>query len=349
LEAASLEEVALARAAGCRPERIVFDSPAKTRREIAQCLAWGVTLNADNLDEIERIAQAVEVAGACASLVGLRVNPQVGDGSIGMTSVAGSYSKFGLPLDQRRADIIDAYVRHPWLRALHLHVGSQGVSAQQLAAAVAKVFELRAQIHAAIGSPRIASVDIGGGLPWRYREDTLVPTPRSYADVLRREVPAAFADDVSLVTEYGRCIQTGCGFAASRVEYVKTDGGRRTAVIHFGADLMMRRVYRPDEWHHRFSVLAPDGSPKQAPQAAHTLAGPLCFGGDLLAQDLELPRMDVGDWLVIHDTGGYTLGLWSRHCSRGLPRVLGYTGDAPEFSTLLAGESPDDVVRFWNA
>jgi hypothetical protein len=46
----------------------------------------------------------------------------------------------------------------------------------------------------------------------------------------------------------------GCGFAASRVEYVMQDGGKRTVVVHFGADLLMRRVYRPTEWNHRISV-----------------------------------------------------------------------------------------------
>lgn len=349
LEAASLEEVALARAAGCPAARIVFDSPAKTRREIAQSLAWGITLNADNFDEIERIGAAVAAAaGRCDSMVGLRVNPQVGDGSIGMTSVAGAYSKFGVPLEQRREAIIDAYRHYPWLRGLHLHVGSQGVTEQQLAAAVEKVFELRSQIHAALGEARIHCVDIGGGLSWRYREDSTVPTPRSYAAVLRARVPLAFAPEVQLITEYGRCVQTGCGFAASRVEYVKTDGGRRTAVIHFGADLMMRRVYRPDDWYYRFSVLAPDGSPKQGAPVAHTIAGPLCFGGDLLARDLPLPQIEEGDWVIIHDTGGYTLSMWSRHCNRGLPTVLGYAGNPPEFSCLHAGESPEDVVRFWN-
>lgn len=49
LEAASWEEVELARAAGCAPERIVYDSPAKTRTELRRALALGVRLNVDNL------------------------------------------------------------------------------------------------------------------------------------------------------------------------------------------------------------------------------------------------------------------------------------------------------------
>lgn len=348
LEAASIEEVALARAAGCTADRIVFDSPAKTRAEIAQALSWGIALNADNLDELERVEAALRTGSKSTSLIGLRINPQVGQGSIGMLSVAGSYSKFGVPLNERRGDIVAAFRRYPWLRALHLHVGSQGIGEEQLAKAVGRIFDLREEIHAALGEPRVELVDIGGGLPWRYREQETIPTPRTYADVLRRVAPQAFADDVRLATEYGRTLQAGCGFAASRVEYVKTDGGTRTAIIHFGADLLMRLVYRPEDWYHRISVLSADGTPKGNTTEPQTVAGPLCFAGDVLASDMMLPRIDEGDWIILHDVGAYTLGLWSRHCNRALPRVLGYTARPMRFHVLLAGESPEDVARFWS-
>ena len=347
LEAASIEEVALARAAGCPPDSIVYDSPAKTRAEIDLALSAGILLNADSFRELERIDEAIGSGASTRSLIGLRINPQIGMGTIGMLSVSGRYSKFGVPLGERRSGIIDAFSRHRWLRALHLHIGSQGVTQEQLANAVRSVFELREEIHAALGESRIESVDIGGGLPWRYREHESVPTPDSYAAALKETVPQAFSPSVRLITEFGRAVQTGCGFAASRVEYLKQECGRRTAVIHFGADLMMRRVYRPADWNHRLSVLAPDATPKRSPEEPHTIAGPLCFAGVLLAEDIHLPRIEEGDWIVIHDIGGYTLGLWSRHCNRGLPLVLGYSTNPWRFRVLLAGETPEDVVRFW--
>ena len=87
LEAASIEEVHLALAAGCPAERVMFDSPAKTREEIQQALRLGVQLNVDNFDELERVA-AARAALETSSLVGLRVNPMVGGGTIAHTSVA---------------------------------------------------------------------------------------------------------------------------------------------------------------------------------------------------------------------------------------------------------------------
>lgn len=348
LEAASIEEVALARAAACPANRIVFDSPAKTRAEILQALAWNVTLNADNLQELERIDEILGSHGASNSLIGLRINPQIGPGGIGMLSVSDQYSKFGAPLDERREDIISAFARYTWLRALHVHTGSQGISAEQLVQAAARIFQLRDDIHNRLGKIRIESIDIGGGLPWRYNESDPVITPESYVELLAEAVPEALGDKVRLVTEFGRAIQAGCGFAASKVEYLKTEGGRRTAVIHFGADLFLRKVYRPNDWHHHMTVLTADARLKTGNEEPHTIVGPLCFGGDILADSISLPRIETGDWIILHDTGGYTLSLWSRHCNRGLPRVLGYGGYPEQFRLLFKGETPEDIVNFWS-
>jgi diaminopimelate decarboxylase len=348
LEAASLEEVALARAAGCPPAHIVYDSPAKTRHELAQALAWGVTVNADNLQELQRIKLILDTQLNSDSLIGLRVNPQVGNGNIDMLSVSGQYSKFGEPLGEKRAAIIKAFKSYPWLRALHVHVGSQGIAQEQMVLAVARIFELRTEIHTQLGEERIQSVDIGGGLPWCYQADESITTPATYVAELKKRIPAASFDNVRLITEFGRALQAGCGFAASQVEYLKVDSGKRTAVIHFGADLFMRKVYQPTVWHHRISVHNADGSLKQGDQIPHTLVGPLCFGGDILADNVLLPAIEEGDWVVLYNTGAYTISLWSRHCNRGLPKVLGYAPDPIQFQVLLPGESPEDVVRFWD-
>ena len=77
LETASTGELAVAAAAGCPPERVVFDSPAKTPRDLRAAIDAGLRLNADNLEEVARIA-ALSPSGR----VGLRVNPEVGAGSI---------------------------------------------------------------------------------------------------------------------------------------------------------------------------------------------------------------------------------------------------------------------------
>lgn len=346
LEAASMEEVQVALAAGCPPDRIIFDSPAKTENELRQALELGLMLNIDNFDELARIEALHQ---GSTSVVGFRVNPQVGAGSIAITSVSTGKSKFGVPITGNEPALLDAFRRNPWLRALHVHVGSQGCRLEQLVNAVEAILALRDRLNTALGEPQIDNVDIGGGLPFPYTDDDEYIRFEDYADALHAQTPALFTPGLQVATEFGRAIQAGCGFTASRIEYVKRNGEQRLAVCHAGADLFMRPVYQPDTWRHRFSLVDAHGQPREGDCDSWTIAGPLCFAGDLLAQDLPLPEPRPGDWLIIHDTGAYTLGMYSRHCSRGLPLVLGFDSSTGERRVMLQRETPKDVARFWSA
>ncbi len=322
LEAASWEEVRCALAAGCPPDRIVFDSPAKTPDELEQALAYGVLINADSAEELARIEQL-----GPRGRIGLRVNPQVGEGRIAATSTVGRTSKFGVPLDQAPALV----ERFPFVTGLHVHTGSQGVGLDLIEKAARAVAEVA-------GSLGLTWLDVGGGIPVRYTDAD--PEPPSYADWGR-----ALQLPLPLITEAGRSVLAGSGFALSRIEAVKTVDGVPTLVVHLGADLLLRRVYRADQWDHTFVVLDPDGVPRTGTQPTH-IAGPLCFSGDMLARERALAPAQPGDLLLIRDTGAYTVSMWSRHCSRGLPPSIGYDRDG---ATLLhAGETPEDVVAFWS-
>jgi diaminopimelate decarboxylase len=235
--------------------------------------------------------------------------------------------------------------RCTWLRCLHVHVGSQGCTLDQLIAASRAVVRLRDELRGDAGAI-VDHVDIGGGLPVDYDEEPTAPTIADYATALRAGVPELF-DGTVLVTEFGRSIHAGCGWAVTRVEYVRRDDGHPTAVVHLGADFLMRPVYQPDFWRHRFTAIEhPTGEPSEA----WRLAGPLCFGGDIIGRNVPLPELSPGDLVVVHDVGAYTIGLWSRHCSRGMPPVHGYrlTDQGVGFTLLRRGEGPDDIVKFWS-
>ena len=352
LEAASVEEVHLALAAGCAPSQIVFDSPAKTEAELDFALERGVYINADNLDELGRI-DSLRARRSTTSGIGLRVNPQVGGGTIPVTSVGTRSSRFGVPLDVLgESEVVAAFARYPWLEGLHVHVGSQGCELSLLVAAVQRVWDLRATIHVALGRHVVTALDIGGGVPATYDEMEPKYSILEYASALRRGIPALFASDVRLVTELGRSLQAGCGFAVTRVEHVKRVGDECIAVVHLGADFLLRPVYQPQHWHHDIWVLDAAGVPKQGPSSPWTVAGPLCFAGDILERGCSLPVVEVGDYVLIRDVGAYTLSLWSRHCNRSRPLVLGVAGRergaAAEFVVLLRRETAGDIVRQWS-
>ncbi|TWU59006.1 Diaminopimelate decarboxylase [Rubripirellula tenax] len=357
LEAASIEEVTLALAAGCPPDRIIFDSPAKTVAEIRQTLERGIHVNVDNFDELDRVALILKASPSDAkptSTIGLRVTPEVGAGSISHTSVGNRGSKFGVSISRDREQILAAFARHAWLVGLHIHVGSQGCPMEQLCDAAEKIESLRQEIQSHTGRA-VPVVDIGGGLPAPYDDDHQPASPDAYAAELGRRVPTLFDGNVRLVTEFGRSVQAGCGLALSRVEYVRDlpagDAGEATcmAVIHLGADFLVRPVYRPQDWSHEYAVLDASGRLRDEPDDRISIGGPLCFGGDIPARNVAMPRPRVGDWIAIRDCGAYTLSMWSRHCSRGIPDVIGYDGEARSTRLLRAAESPGGIARFWSA
>ncbi len=339
LEAASIEEVHLALAAGCEASKIVYDGPAKTRAELAEVARLGIHVNVDNFDELARVDPG-------RATWGLRVNPGGDSGDIQLTTASGRSAKFGVPFGaaHERDAVLDAFAANPWLSTLHSHVGSQGYGMDRLVEAVGSVVALRDWINGQLGRPQIATIDMGGGLPARYRSNRQEPTIGEYAAALRSRLREF--DQTRWITEFGRSIQASCGWAVSRVEYIKSIGQQRLAVIHVGGDFLMRPVYHPGDWHHDIVVLDAGGYLKSGTPRPWTVGGPLCFGGDIVARDRELPDVEAGDLLLIRDTGAYTLSLWSRHCSRGVPIVLGCDGDG--IRVLRQAEQPADVVSLWS-
>jgi diaminopimelate decarboxylase len=86
-----------------------------------------------------------------------------------------------------------------------------------------------------------------------------------------------------------------------------------------------------------------------APLSVQNVAGPMCFGGDVIGSRVALPTMTAGDFVVVHDSGSNTLSMFSRHCSRPAPAVYGYRVQDDELviELLKPAESPEDVMRFW--
>jgi diaminopimelate decarboxylase len=278
----------------------------------------------------------------------VRVNPQVGMGTIALTSVAGTYSKFGVPLKESRKTLISYYEHKHWLKGIHLHIGSQGCTIDQLVEGVERVYEFAEEMNANLGRRQIRVFDIGGGLPVSYHFDKKGPDPGDYAERLRHTCPGLFDGRYRLVTEFGRYLFANSGWTATRVEYVKTYDGKKTAVVHVGGDLLMRRIYQPEHWYHELTVLDANGDPKNGEEyEEYVIAGPLCFNGDIISRKARLPHLQEGDYLIIHDTGGYTLSMWNRHTSRQIPKVLGYTAADEEIILLKERETPGDIYRFW--
>ncbi|MFC9247442.1 diaminopimelate decarboxylase [Streptomyces sp. NPDC057136] len=347
-EVASPGELRLALDAGFAPADIVLDSPAKTREEIRLALALGVAMNADSFDELRRIDELRTPDSV--SVLGLRVNPQVGSGSIGAMSTATATSKFGVALrdEGAREAVVRAFAARPWLTRLHAHVGSQGCPLELIARGIAETYELAEEINGALRTQQITSIDIGGGLPVNFIDDTVRPSYAAYVAALKEAVPGLFDGRYALVTEFGRSLLAKNGFIGALVEYTKDAGGRRIALTHAGAQTATRTVFMPDAWPLRVGAFDAQGRPGTGPLLVQDIAGPCCFAGDVVAHGRELPELREGDFVVLYDTGAYYFSTpWAYN---SLPRtaVYGFSrragGEGVQFAPVRDAQSLDSIA-----
>lgn len=317
LEAASIEEVRRALAAGCPPQRLVFDSPVKTRRELNEVSQLqGLLVNVNSLDELNRIPSNTQCT------IGIRINPQIHTGSPELFSVGRNESKFGVPLSNHQ-EITQAVLSHP-VRALHMHSGSQirDLKAQREALKRLGLFahQLNHALNRAGIDRRIELIDIGGGLPTEPLTEQ--SNMKAYATLVYEVEELR---DFKLVTEFGQWVNAECGLALSRIEYV-VSGDPDKIFIHLGADMFTRDAYTKAR-SFPLSLWGRDGHLIQGEEAVYDIAGPLCFAGDYLAKSAKLAVAKEGQWLCIDHTGANTYALWSRHCSRDIPASWAWDGE----------------------
>lgn len=318
LEAASWEEVLLARLAGSPAHRVVFDSPVKTVAEILDCdqRSPGMLLNANSLEELPRLVDCRNVR------VGLRINTLTVTDAPAIYCVSADESKFGVPANQA-SDIRAAALNFP-ITALHCHSGSAMASIHGAVEAVRRLAcladEINEDLRAAGVSRQITLLDIGGGLKPDSHDGQRPIRMEAYVNALRAAVPQLWSR-YELVTEFGQWLFAEAGYAVSDVEYVLKRGSRHIACIHLGADFMLRDAYttpRGVKW-----IAVPRSQETTRDTVAYDIAGPLCFAGDYLDRNITLPVLRMGDQLLMLGVGANAYGMWSRHCSRTIPKVVG--------------------------
>lgn len=319
LEAASIEEVALAIQAGAANDQIVFDSPVKTKAEIDFChnSLPGIYVNANSLVELERYP--LDFSGQ----LGLRINPLVNADAPDILNVSKKTSKFGVPITLE-TEIINACLQHPQIKGLHVHIGSGILNYQANIEAIQKIKTLTDKINSARKQQNINTliefIDIGGGI--HFDEDNPDLNIAGFVDQLQK---LQLFDQYKIITEYGKFVHNEASFVISDIEYVVdgvNDKEPKTAFIHVGADLFVRKVYSNLSIEYPYAVIRKNKEDKSLPIHQYNIAGPLCFAGDFLFYHLSLPEIKEGDKFVIMETGANTLSMWSNHCSRKPPKLV---------------------------
>ena len=301
-------EIEVALRAGFRPEEIVFTGVGKSRDELERAVALGVSaLNAESPGEVERI-EAIAAAHGRTARVAVRVNPDVDAGSHRHISTGHHGTKFGMSVADARA-LVRQVTSRPHLRivGLHAHIGSQITRPGPIGAAVATLAALAREL--ADQGVRLEYLDLGGGLGIAYRAGDTVLSPEDYAGAL---LPAMRASGLPLVLEPGRWLIGPSGVLAATVVDLKArpQGGGSFVVVDAGmTDLIRPALY--EAWHEIEAV-----SPRPGAAIAADVVGPVCETADMLGGDRTLPPVEVGDLVVVRDTGAYGAVMASNYNRR---------------------------------
>jgi diaminopimelate decarboxylase len=289
------------------PERISFAGPGKSTAELTQAVAAGVTVELESENEARRLIEVGEQLG-CRPRVAVRVNPTFRVKGSGM-QMGGGPQQFGVDAEQVPALLESLGRAGVEFLGFHVFAGSQNLDAAVIAEAQRATVELVIELaEAAPGPVRYLNVGGGFGIPYFERDR---PLDLSFvgdnlstllADRVRPNLP-----DARVAVELGRYIVGECGVYVTRVvdrkvsrgrTFLVVDGGlhhQRAASGNFGQ--VIRRNY-PVAVGNRFSA---------EPDDQVTVVGCLCTPLDLLADDVPLPRAEIGDLIVVFQAGAYGL------------------------------------------
>jgi diaminopimelate decarboxylase len=304
---------------------VVFSGVGKQVWEIDAALKAGILLfNVESEAELGLLAERAEALGIRARFA-LRVNPDVFADTHPYISTGLREHKFGIDIGLARG-IYRKAKKSKWLDAagVSVHIGSQIRAVEPFAAALARIAglvgELRKDGH------EIRYVDAGGGLGIDYNES--LAEPRFDAAKKVKEYAAAVGQgmgglDAHLLLEPGRFLVAQAGALLTRVLVVKKNGSK-TFVI---TDAAMNDLIRPALYQAHHEILPV----KQARggDAAVDVVGPVCESGDFFARDRVMPKVKVGDLVVLLDAGAYGMSQASNYNTRPRPaEVLVDGGDA---------------------
>jgi len=302
-EVASLGEIGKALAAGA--SQLVFSGPAKTDTEIAGALQAGrCLLNVESLHELRRVGLIGAELGVRVP-VALRVNRRA-SGLPGQLCMAGAATQFGVD-EALLAEALELVRALPAvaLRGFHLHAASNNLDADAHASFVTDSVAWCTR-QAARHRIDLDVIDVGGGIGVAYTGGDGFDLPR-FAEELGTAIQR-LPPGVRLIFELGRFLVAGAGWYAAEVIDLKCTHGRYFAVLRGGT----HHFRLPAAWgySHPFAVLPVEGwrYPFVRPQVQAVcvdVVGELCTPRDVLARQVWVERLRVGDILVFPLAGAY--------------------------------------------
>lgn len=299
-DCSSLPELMLSKMAGIKGKKVMFTSNETPAEEYQYAYKEGNIINLDDITHIEYLKNAL--GGKLPETMCCRYNP--GAAKHGCNSIIGKpeEAKYGMTREQ----ILEAYkimkakgVKH---FGLHTMVASNELNPDFFADTAKLVFELAVELKEK-DDVRIEFTDLGGGLGIPYKPEQKKVDYNEVAQKIRKLydeiiVPAGL-DPLEICWECGRPITGPYGWLVSTAIHEK-----HIYREYIGLDSCMADLMRPGMYgaYHEVTVSGKENAPKDH---VYDVVGSLCENCDKFAVQRALPKIDIGDLVIVHDAGAH--------------------------------------------
>lgn len=303
-DCSSLTELMLSEAMGVSGSDIMFSSNDTPAEEYAYAAKLGAIINLDDITHIEFVEK---ILGKLPETMSCRYNPGgVFKMSNGIMDNPGD-AKFGFTTEQ----MFEGYriLKEKGVKnfGMHAFLASNTVTNEYYPMLAKEMFELAVKLEKETGAD-IKFINLSGGIGIPYKPDQEPNDIRIIGEGVRKVyeevlVPAGMGD-VAIYTEMGRFMMGPYGQLVTQAIHEK-----HTHKEYIGVDACAVNLMRPAMYgaYHHITVL---GKEESCCDHKYDVTGSLCENNDKFAVDRMLPEIEVGDYLVIHDTGahGYAMG-----------------------------------------
>ena len=303
LDCSSYAELLMAEKIGFRGEDIMFSSNDTPAEDFRKAKELGAIINLDDISHIDFL----EKTAGIPELICLRYNPgaaRKGNKIIGKPEEA----KYGLTREQ----MIKAYqiLKNKGAKRFGMHtmLVSNELHENYFVETARMMFELAVEVYRKTGI-KIEFVNLGGGIGIPQKPEEKQVSYKKIAEGVKKAYDSIIVENklhpVKIFMECGRVITGPYGYLITKAIHIKN-----TYRDFVGTDASMANLMRPAMYgaYHHITVLGKENKPRNH---VYDVTGSLCENNDKFAISRKLPEIEIGDILVIHDTGahGFAMGF----------------------------------------
>ena len=327
-DCSSMTELMLSNAMGVEGSDIMFSSNETPASEYAYAAKIGATINLDDITHIDFLEKTL---GKLPETLSMRYNPGgVFTISNGIMDNPGD-AKYGFTTEQLFEGFRILKEKGVKKFGIHAFLASNTVTNEYYPTLAKQLFELAVKVKEDTGVA-VSFINLSGGIGIPYRPDQEPNDIRVIGEGVRKVyeevlIPAGLGD-VAIYTELGRFMMGPYGHLVTTAIHEK-----HTHKEYIGCDACAVNLMRPAMYgaYHHITVMGKENEPCDH---KYDIVGSLCENNDKFAIDRMLPKIDIGDLLLIHDTGAH-----------GFAMGYNYNGKLKSAELLLKEDGSVQLIR----